>query len=75
MISWILPYFITAVCINGQGVIEPPRIFGPFESEHDAQLAVTFLAYGYLCESRPPYRYWRWTKAIPINIPPDGGQP
>lgn len=65
---WLLPWFLTAVCINGQGIIEPPRVFGPFESRDEANQAVSFLAYGYLCESHPPYQDWWWTKATPIYL-------
>lgn len=68
--TWLLPWFLTAVCLNGQGVIEPPRIFGPFESLEDARAAMSFLAYGYLCDTGPPARGWRWKDAIPIHIPP-----
>lgn len=69
MMSLLFPYFIMAVCISGQGMIEPPRTFGPFYTLDDAHGVVSFLAYGYLCESRQPERKWRWTTAIPINIP------
>lgn len=66
---WLLPYFLSAVCISGDGTINPPRLFGPFESVREAQVVMSFLAYGLLCDTGPPERHWRWTEATPVTLP------
>lgn len=69
MISFLFPWFITAVCIGGNGDIKPPQLFGPFDTIDDAHIVTSFLAYGLFCEPHAPERRWRWTTAMPINIP------
>ena len=65
---WLLPYFFTAVCLGDEGMILPPRDFGPFDSLESAQRAAYFVRNFYPCETKEPERKWRWTTATTIKL-------
>ena len=69
MVSLLFPWFMMAVCIGGDGAIHPPQLFGPFDTLEQVRSVEGFLVYGLLCEPGKPERRWRWTNAVPINIP------
>jgi hypothetical protein len=63
--TWLLPYFLTIVCLNSQGAVEPPIVVGPYDSLEDAQYYREAFRYDYRCDFYEPQRKLRLITAIP----------